>query len=134
MLGMEYPAEYDRAFVQLLLKKLTALGARCAMITGLSFEENTIGVMGYDSRSGEFFAYCNEKAPHSYHGTGDLFTGALTGGLSRGLSMAKAVALAADFVRECILQTAAHPQEPARGVQFERAIGWLVKRLEEEGL
>lgn len=134
MLGIEYPASYDRSYVQMLLKKLTALGSRCAIVTGLSFEEGTIGVMGYDSRTGEFFEYCNEKVAASYHGTGDLFTGTLAGGLTRGLPMQKALAVAADFVRECILQTQAHPQGAAYGVQFERAIPWLIHRLEEEGL
>ena len=64
---------------------------------------------------------------------GDLFTGTLAGGLTRGLPMQKALAVAADFVRECILQTQAHPQGAAYGVQFERAIPWLIHRLEEEG-
>lgn len=133
LLGVDYvPSGYDRAYIQMLLKKLTALGARCAVLTGVSFEEGRIGAMGYDRRTGEFFEYYNEKIPASYHGTGDLFASALLGGLTRGLSMEKALKVAADYVRACILYTSQHPCGIAYGACFEPLIPQLCKSLEKE--
>ncbi len=133
MLGVEYAESgYDRDYVQRILKKLTALGARCAILTGVSFEEGKIGAMGYDSRKGEFFEYYNEKVPAAYHGTGDIFASTLLGGLVQGLSMEKALAVAADFVRECILLTSQDPRAEGYGVCFETLIPWLCRRLEQE--
>ena len=132
MLGLEYTEEYDRGYIQMVLKKLTGLGARIAVLTGVSFAPGEIGVMGYNSRSGEFFEYCGEKIDASYHGTGDIFASAVVGGLMRGLSLERACALAADFNRECIRVTKADPEGIAYGVKFEQVLPWLVKRVEEE--
>jgi len=133
LLGVEYVASgYDRAYIQMLLKKLTALGARCAILTGVSFEEGKIGAMGYDRRTGEFFEYYNEKVPAAYHGTGDLFASTLLGGLARGLNMEKALKVAADYVRACILHTSQNPRGMAYGVCFEPLISQLISHLEKE--
>ena len=44
MLGEAYPESYDRAYIQSLLKKLCALGAKKAALTGVSYEEGKVGV------------------------------------------------------------------------------------------
>ena len=132
LLGMEYDENYDRATVQMMLKKLTAQGARAALLTGLSFEEGTVGIMGYDSRTGEFFEHFGERIAATYHGTGDLFAAAFVGGLMRGLSLPRALAVAADFTRECIRVTVEEGDGAAYGVKFEKVIPWLVRRLEAE--
>ena len=133
MLGLDYPRDgYTRDDIRMLMKKLTALGARCAILTGVSFEKESIGVMGYDRLSGEFFEYFTQRVDASYHGTGDLFTATLVGGIVRGLPMERAMAVAADFVRQCLVVTKEHPTAAAYGVRFESAIGWLCRRMEEE--
>lgn len=132
MLGLPYTEEYDRTYIQMILKKLTGLGARVAALTGVSLEKGSIGVMGLNSQTGEYFEYFGEKIDAAYHGTGDIFASAVVGGLMRGLPLVKACAVAADFTRECIRVTKEDPKGIAYGVNFETVIPWLVKRVEEE--
>ena len=96
MLGEEYKEKYDESYVKELLKKLTALGAKIAILTGVSFEEGTTGVMGYDSVNNEYYHYTHKKQKRSYHGTGDIFSSTCLGGIVRGLSWKDAARIAAD--------------------------------------
>jgi pyridoxine kinase len=125
--GVEYREEYDEAYIRDLLQRLVALGAKRAVLTGVSFEEGKLGVMSYDSVTGEYFTYFNEKMPASFHGTGDIFSSVVMGGLMRGLSMEDALKLAVDYTLECIRVT--NKDETWYGVEFERVIPMLCERL-----
>ena len=127
--GSEYREEYDEAYVRELLRKLTALGAKKAILTGVSFEEGKLGVMGYDGH--EYFSYFNEKAPMSYHGTGDIFSATVVGSLMRGLTLEQALQMAVDYTLQCIRVTRSDPNATWYGVEFERAIPMLCERLKD---
>ena len=132
MLGTEYKEDgtYDEAYIKDILVKLTQLGAKTAILTGVSFESDKLGAMGYDSRTESFFSYFNERIPAKYHGTGDIFSSALLGAIIRGKDLTQAIQTAADFTRECIVLTEKDPQKSWYGVNFEQAIPYLVKSLE----
>lgn len=69
MLGIDYVGDnYDEAYIKDLLKKLTGLGCRTAVLTGMSFEEGKIGAMAYDSVTDTYASYFNEKLPVQFHG------------------------------------------------------------------
>ena len=125
--GSEYREAYDERYIKELLQKLVALGAKKAILTGVSFEEERLGVMGYDGC--EYFSYFNEKAPMSYHGTGDIFSAAVVGSLMRGLTLEEALQLAVDYTLQCIRVTRSDPAATWYGVEFERAIPMLCERL-----
>ena len=127
--GAEYREEYDEAYIRDLLHRLVALGAKRAILTGVSFEAGKVGVVSYDSLTGEYFAYFNEKVPRTFHGTGDIFSSVVMGGLMRGLSMEEALRLAVDYTLECIRIT--NKDETWYGVEFERAIPMLCERLKD---
>lgn len=130
MLGIPYVAEgYDEAYVKDVLKRLCAMGAKKAALTGVSLSANTTGVMGYDSTTDEFFSYYHDRIPVSYHGTGDVFASACMGSLMRGKSLHEAVAIAADFTYESIRLTEAEPGHNWYGVNFEQAVPMLIDRL-----
>lgn len=130
--GTPYREAYDRAYIEELLQKLVALGAKKAIITGVSFEEGKLGVMAYDPAAAEkYFTYFNDRSPQSYHGTGDIFSSVVIGGLMRGLSMEDALRLAVDFTLECIQITVNDATAPWYGVEFERAIPMLCDRLKD---
>ena len=128
--GSEYREDYDETYVKELLRKLVALGAKKAILTGVSFEDGKLGVMGYDGS--DFFSYFNDKAPMSYHGTGDIFSATVVGSLMRGLSLAQALELAVDYTLQCIRVTRSDPNATWYGVEFERAIPMLCERLKEK--
>lgn len=129
MLGEEYKEKYDEAYVKNLLKKLCALGAKTAIITGVSFSEGKTGVMGYDSKNDEFYYYCHDKQKRSYHGTGDIYSSTCLGGIIRGLSWKDAARIAADYTSESIRLTIEDPNGNDYGVNFEEAVPFLLERL-----
>ena len=104
--GMPYRTDYDEAYIREMLERLLELGCKTAVLTGVSFESEKLGV-AYLNRDGESFSYFTHRCPQSYHGTGDLYSSVVLGGVMRGLSLASALALAADFVVLCIEATAA---------------------------
>ena len=132
MLGEEYVAEgYDEEYIKDMLKKLTALGCKTAVITGISFEKDKLGVMSYDSESGEYFSYFRERIPESFHGTGDVFASTFLGALMRERSIGDSLKIATDFTVECIKATLGNPQERKYGVNFEEEIPYLVSRMDK---
>ena len=132
MLGEEYVAEgYDEEYIKDMLKKLTSLGFKTAVITGISFEKDKLGVMSYDSGSGEYFSYFRERIPESFHGTGDVFASTFLGALMRERSVGDSLKIATDFTVECIKATLGNPQERKYGVNFEEEIPYLVSRMDK---
>ena len=129
MLGEEYKEKYDEDYAKMLLKKLAALGAKTAILTGVSFEEGTTGVMGYDSKADEFYYYSHKKQSRSYHGTGDIFSSTCLGGIVRGLSWKDAARIAADYTSESIRLTIEDPKGNDYGVNFEEAVPFLLEKL-----
>lgn len=128
MLGEEYVGDnYDEEYVHLLLKRLCALGAKNAILTGISFEKGKIGAVSYSSEEDRFYSYFTEKVGESFHGTGDVFASVVAGTLARGSSLEDAARMAADYVLECIKATIGHEKEHWYGVRFEDTIPKLAE-------
>lgn len=131
LLDRPYRADgYDETYIRDLLKRLAGLGAKNAVLTGVSFSPGELGVMGYRAEKDEFFSYFHRRINVSFHGTGDIFSSAAVGGLMRDFPLEKALALAADYTVDCIECTMNSPGHVWYGVEFERAIPKLLKRLE----
>lgn len=130
MVDMEYKEEYDESYIQQMLQKLAQLGAKICVLTGVSLEKGKTGVMGYDQEKDEYFSYFHDRLPVSYHGTGDIFSSTCIGAMMRGLSWQKAMQIAADYTAECIRLTMLDASKPWYGVNFEQAIPYLLKQLE----
>ena len=126
LLGLPYiAAGYDKDYMEDLLQKLAALGARRIVLKGISFDDKKIGIACYDSDSQKTIWYFHEKMPQNFHGTGDIFASVLTGALVRDFSLDKACRLAADFVVESIKATLSHKDYNWYGVDFEAALHML---------
>ena len=129
--GLPYRTEYDESYIREMLQALAKLGPRYVALTGVSFEKGRLGVMYYDQKEGTYGSYFAEHLPASFHGTGDVFASTCVGALMRGLPLGEALALAADYTVECIRLTLASTEAKWYGVEFESAIPYLVKRLDE---
>lgn len=116
----------DEAYVQMILEALAKLGCKKAVLKGISFEPDKIGVVVYDCVKDEAEYYFTEKVPKSSHGTGDCYAAAFTGAMMQGRTIWEAAALAADFVVDSIKNTA---DDHWYGVNFERALPMLVTEL-----
>jgi pyridoxine kinase len=111
--GCLAPAFYDTLF-----DRLHALGARRVLLTGVLFDEATIGVLGHEEGAEAFTVRSPYVARH-FHGTGDVFTGSLVGFLSRGLPLQTAAKRAVDFVSACIADTVPVMDTHWYGLRFE---------------
>jgi pyridoxine kinase len=132
MLQTEYVAEgYSEEYIKNLLKKLVALGCKKAVLTGVSFDKKQLGVYAYDSQTDEYFSYYREKLPVSFHGTGDVFASTLLGAMAKGRTMQDALKVAVDYTVECIKVTMDNPEHNFYGVEFEKALPYLIKRIDE---
>lgn len=128
MTDTEYKEIYTQEFAQDVIKKLADMGAEKVILTGATFGDK-YGVMIYDSTTKEFSTYYHKKHNNSYHGTGDIFSSAFTGSFVRGNSLMKSIEIAADYTAECIRLTAENKKANWYGVEFERAIPYLIKKL-----
>ena len=122
---------YDEAYIKSILVKLTDLGCKTAVLTGVSFEEGKIGVMSYNSETGEYFSYFRERIPESFHGTGDVYASTFLGALMRGRSVEDSLMIATDFTVESIKTTINNSPDRKYGVNFETAVPYLVSRMDK---
>ena len=130
LLGVPYIASgYDKEYIEDLLQKLAALGARRIVLKGISFDDKKIGIASYDSDSQKTIWYFHERMPQNFHGTGDIFASVLTGSLVRGMTLEQSYRLAADFVVESIKCTLSHPDYNWYGVDFESSLPMLVSHF-----
>ena len=130
MLGEPYLGDrYSEADVQRLLRKLSGLGCRTAVLTGISLEPGRCGVYGYDREQDAFFSYFGERLPVSFHGTGDVFASACFAGLMNDQPLADALRTAVEFTLESMRRTLSHPDHNWYGVDFESAVPKLLELL-----
>ena len=126
--GSEYKEKYDETYVEELIGKLTSLGAKKVVLTGVGYDERSTGVMIYEN--GETTYYKHKKIPQSFHGTGDVYASAFTGALMRGKSVHAAAKIAADYTVRCIENTVGD-ETHWYGVKFEPVLKELIKAIEE---
>jgi pyridoxine kinase len=127
LLGEEYTESgYDEAFIRDMLIRLSGLGSKIVVLTGVSFNEYSQGVMSYNRETGEFSSYFNDNIPGYFHSTGDVFSATLCGALAKGFDMGKAIKTAVDFTVNCIKHTLGSEKEHWYGVKFEECLGDLI--------
>ena len=129
MLGIPYQPDYDEAYIRDVLKKLTDLGAKSAALTGIGFNDGEIGVYMYDSISGEYYHYFNERLPAAFHGTGDVYASATVGAMMRGFSTQESLSIAVDYTLLTMKKTLEDPNHRFYGVNFEEALPYYIERL-----
>ena len=122
----EYNPDYDRAYIDGILDKLTALGCKNVIFTGISYAPGKTGVVVLSG--GKYAYYEHSKLPNSCHGTGDIYASAFVGALVRGKTPYEAAKIAADYTVECIKFTATLDNH-WYGAAFEPVLGKLIDML-----
>ncbi len=120
---------YTKEYIENLLIKLTDLGCKTAVLTGISFDNDKLGAYAYNSQTKEFFSYFNKRLPYSFHGTGDIFASTVCGALSKGMSIEKSLEIAVDFTLKCIEKTVENQNHNWYGVDFESALPYLIEKI-----
>ncbi|MDO5296350.1 MAG: pyridoxamine kinase [bacterium] len=124
--GMDYREEYDQAYIEELIAKLTQLGTRTVVLTGVSYHPDKLGVLV--SESGKMTYYEHKRIPKSCHGTGDVYASVCVGAMLKGRSVVEAARLAADFTVRCIENTIGDANH-WYGVKFEPLLAELGREL-----
>ena len=132
LLDIPYVGEnYDKAYIEKISKELIKLGCKNVVITGISFEKDTIGASIYHSETDTFEYYFNEKINCTIPGTGDIFSSAFEGAILRGKTAIEAVTIAVDFIVDSIKKTIDDIKTHFYGIKFEKAIPGLIRMLEK---
>lgn len=128
--GTDYAAATEDRYAR-ILEKLAALCPRPS-ITGCDVTRHEGGktalhtAVFYTGDDGKIHSYETEKIEGSFHGSGDVYASALVGCLARGVHTDKAVAIAAEFTKDSIKQTALDGTEARYGLNSEsRMLGYL---------
>ena len=125
--GMEYKTQYDEAYIDTILEKLTALGCQNIILTGVSYRPGFTGILVLEKGVKQYYEH--EMLPNSCHGTGDIYASAFVGALVRGKDALTAAKIAADYTMSCIRATA-EEENHWYGAKFEPVLGKLIRLLE----
>jgi pyridoxine kinase len=131
MLEKEYKENYSEQEIKDMLIELSFLGPKYVVLTGVSFNENKLGVMSYNKETNKFFTYFKEKVPAKYHGTGDIFASTLVGAITNRNTLEEGLKVAVDYVWETINDTYKTNKKDVYGVNFETKIPYLIDRIKK---
>lgn len=126
MTGLPYKETYDESYVMEALSALRNLGMKTIILTGVSYEDFTTGVVLYEGD--QYHYYTHKKLAKSCHGTGDIYASAFTGAYLSGKNLLDSVAIAATFVLSCMENTQ-DDEKHWYGVKFEPMLGKLIEAL-----
>ncbi len=122
----EYKETYDETYISELVKKLCELGAKTIVLTGVSYEPESTGVLVVEKGVSTY--YKHKKIARGCHGTGDVYASAFVGALLNGKSTFDAAKIAADYTVSCIEITNGDSSH-WYGVKFELMLPELIKSL-----
>lgn len=124
-----YDGPYTRPYIEDLLRKLSTLGPKQVVLTGVWFSPELLGAAGYDSLTQTVSYAFAPRIAGSYHGTGDIFSSTLLAGLMNGQKLNVAMQLAADYTAGCIRRTREAGTDVRFGVHFEAGLPRLIREL-----
>ena len=124
--GHEYREKYDEKYIDELLAKLRAAGAKTVILTGVSYSDTTTGVVVLEGDNKSYYEH--RKIPKGSHGTGDVYASAFVGAYLNGKSAYDAAGIAAEYTVRCIENTV---DDPAHwyGVKFEPVLPYFIEQL-----
>ncbi|MDR1605414.1 MAG: pyridoxamine kinase [Gracilibacteraceae bacterium] len=128
LLNIPYnPGPFTREEIESLLHRLSALGPKRVVLTGVTRTEgpDMLGAASFDARNGEVAFSGLRRIDPMYHGTGDVFASALTAALLHGRSLAVASEAAVRFTVDSLKRTKLAGTDIRFGVNFEEGLTGL---------
>lgn len=123
------PGPYTQAYIENTLKKLSKLGPKKIVLTGVYFKEDELGAATYETASNTTGYFFVKRIPGYYHGTGDVFASALLSALLNNFNLVESTAIAVRFTANSILRTYKAQTDYRFGVDFEQCIPDFLKEL-----
>jgi len=124
--GHEYREKYDEKYIDELLAKLRAAGAKTVILTGVSYSDTTTGVVVLEGENKSYYEH--RKIAKGSHGTGDVYASAFVGAYLNGKSAYDAAGIAAEYTVRCIENTVDDPSH-WYGVKFEPVLPYFIGEL-----
>lgn len=124
-----YTAEYDRKFIDTLLEKLSSLGCKNIILTGISYAKDKTGVVIFEN--GNYSYYEHDFLQATCHGTGDIYASSFVGAILNGKTAHEGAKIAADYTLECIRATLSEEDNHWYGSKFEPSLYNLIKMIRE---
>ncbi len=131
LLGEEYRESVSLEEAFEMAKRLTAIGTKAAVITGICPEEGKLGIVKYDREKDSFFSYFAPRIHTDFplHGTGDVFASVAVGAIASGKDVDSALSLAVDFTAKAVESTVKNENRRWYGVDFETALPRIVEEM-----
>ena len=129
LLNEQYNPKINLEKIKLMIKDLSQLSCSSSIITGMSFDDKTLGAACYCKDLNHFGYYTGSKCPINYHGTGDIFASVLISSIVNGLSLDESTRLAVEFCTETIEHTFKNKKDERFGVDFEAVLPRLMQRF-----
>lgn len=126
LVGEPYRSEYDESYILNLLEKLSALGPKIVVLTGVGYRKGQTGVSVYEQ--GKCFHYEHKKVGKGCHGTGDVYASSFVGSMLNGKTPIESAKIAADFTVACIENTIGD-KDHWYGVKFEPILSQLIQAV-----
>lgn len=127
LLDVPYTENYDEKYIKEMLRRLTDLGCPVAIITGVCYGDGLHGAVAFDSRTDTFSSSFRPHIECTPHGTGDIFSSALSGSVVKGNSLQEALDTAVAFTAKSIEATIPNMDKYWYGVSFEKCLGMLTE-------
>lgn len=120
---------YSESYIEFLIKKLSELGVKKIVLTGVFFDDKMLGAATYDRDTDNIEYAFAQRIPGYFHGTGDVFGSALLGALLNGFDLCQAAQIAVNFTANSIQRTFEAKTDVRFGVNFEQTIPSFLKEL-----
>lgn len=129
LLDEDYRVDHTQTEIEMMLRRLSAIGPKQVVLTGVSVCEGKLGAAAYD-RETDTVTYASAKHIYqNFHGTGDVFASALLGAMLNGKTLTQSAEIATHYVHDAIIQTLQEGTELRYGVAFEKALPNFIAAL-----
>ncbi|SQG03972.1 pyridoxamine kinase [Streptococcus gordonii] len=121
-------------FLKDLAQRLSELGAKRVLLTGLPLSHDQIGVAYFDKAEGVFSLYKGKRFQQQFFGTGDMLTGLVAAAFVQGLDLQKCLPVFINFIEKSLATTLDCHFDLRYGVYYQPHLGDLFiefKRLLE---
>lgn len=126
---------YSKTDIEQLCQALVKFNNKHIILTGISFEDDKIGLAHFNRESGNITYHFSKVYPYHFFGTGDLITAILGAGYFHDLSLDDVAEVALDFIDKTLERTLALNRDLRFGLSYEPFLPELalnIKRLMEE--
>lgn len=130
LLGIPYIENCNEDSAREVLCRLTELGCKTPILTGVRKEE-LHGAAAYDSERNEFYFSYSKHIDRHLHGTGDIFASVFTGAVTLGKSLQQSLDMSVKYISDCIEATMPCLDEMWYGNCFELCLEQLIGYVKE---